>query len=1460
MEDDLIEAFTEVVINNKPTSTLGPVFEKFQNGEQESEALAQCVLDVIWYIDSTIIDGVNDKATENDCRRNLISIVKYLHANNIVDTKSMKTKLDISLLENAGVVEEKTFGRRCVRINTAMLYKQQKYNLAREESEGYAKLICELAMCCDSIYKEDDVSLNARTQSILEAIQTLIGFFNLDPNRVLDLILDIFIVNVKIHYEFFIQLLKNSPWLPDPMDVMENHDEWSDDKGNPICAQLLGIKYTRYEGSDTIPNAFSYLYVTSAILIHNQIVKIADLYPYILKESEDNPHEHEIGLVCALLEIGDFYHARYILYHLPEIEESIANCLRQMINVAIYELYAPIAPRLVKRLQPPTFFGSWYKRWREGIPVIHSFSDLIEGQGRQLLLFIGPWLARDLILFTKIMRITYRHLEESKKNSSDYEIIKNKWLDIIRSTIMPSIAMPDTTCGVIDELWNIIKLFPYKTRFTIYAEWKSAYEVYKPLKDQCKKVSHETKKILKRITEENCREKGRELAKISHANPTIVFEIILKQIQAYGNMINSIVEACKYFTVFEYDILTYQMLEVFSCDRERLKDDGINISDWLKHLSEFCGNMCRKYEKMNLSSILLFIVCRLKDRNSVDLCVLSQLITAMSGIKYEMIPSKFDVALMGTGEHLRNIKLFNRNQKNVRRNSSRLCQTLVEEGFAVKIAVLIAQLTQSIPYEALGESSKHLKSVVHRMDLCRNTYIQYVDFLAITIGMDEYFNIIPDIEKLVKTFHLQMEYAFMLLRPVLNYKLKQYADESSSMDVDETVIWQPPLSNIIEQVRSTLPSHVWNGISPQFFITFWQMSLYDLEFPQEEYRKAKNDLLNSANGDKVRDKSKIIDVARQIDKDMRKHEQHVKNVKNRLRIEKDQWFSGQFTNRQDIITQFWQYCLFPRLNTSADNAVFCAKFIETMHEIGTVNFSTLTLYDRIFADQVQPLIFTCSESEARNYGTFLQTILASLSKLHKNPQEYENRGKGSGIPGFQMKWSAHNRQPASISENDLLRYEDFRLVYYKWHSRLLRAFEQNLQSMEYFSVRNSIIALNTIVTYFPAIDTFGKKLQDDIDKIVKSEERGDIRTLALSYSAKLKGKQQSWVSVRSFQKAKNSLAVDSAQHDERSEKGSSKHDENPEKGPQKRDERSEKGSASPAQRTTQSPVITRSGPLSNVRGAHPSSPSYLTTRASPRMQIHPLPDKPMKPERGPIREKEHEKEKEHERDRTKDRKDMQIERDKEIKKGEHHDRDKEISKKLDHYDRDKERELERDRKQEISRNSDDKKDPLMRNKERLMNDDPNKRTDHRPRDRDDKIKEKERDKRDDRREERRDKVKEKEREKSRERERTDEDRDRRESDRGKRKHTEEPTIRRSRDNVVAQRFISKKRDRTERDRDGEPEQIPSNKRRNIEGISQVLRPPVKLTRAMEHNDFVAPMPGKSIGGKRNDKRDTRRRY
>ena len=55
--------------------------------------------------------------------------------------------------------------------------------MLREESEGYSKLITELSQ---------DFPANFSHDPVLQHIQALIGCFNLDPNRVLDIILDMF--------------------------------------------------------------------------------------------------------------------------------------------------------------------------------------------------------------------------------------------------------------------------------------------------------------------------------------------------------------------------------------------------------------------------------------------------------------------------------------------------------------------------------------------------------------------------------------------------------------------------------------------------------------------------------------------------------------------------------------------------------------------------------------------------------------------------------------------------------------------------------------------------------------------------------------------------------------------------------------------------------------------------------------------------------------------------------------------------------------------------------------------------------------------------------------------------------------------------------------------------------------------------------------------------------------------
>jgi len=51
-----------------------------------------------------------------------------------------------------------------------------------------------------------------RVQPIWKRIVSLIGYFDLDPNRALDVILDLFSAYVTTHWSFFLVLLSLSPW------------------------------------------------------------------------------------------------------------------------------------------------------------------------------------------------------------------------------------------------------------------------------------------------------------------------------------------------------------------------------------------------------------------------------------------------------------------------------------------------------------------------------------------------------------------------------------------------------------------------------------------------------------------------------------------------------------------------------------------------------------------------------------------------------------------------------------------------------------------------------------------------------------------------------------------------------------------------------------------------------------------------------------------------------------------------------------------------------------------------------------------------------------------------------------------------------------------------------------------------------------------------------------------------
>ena len=99
---------------------------------------------------------------------------------------------------------------------------------------------------------------------IIEVIKSLIGYFNLDPNRVLDIILESFECQPKQH-KFFVDLL--AEYLPDKRTLCE----------------LLSFKFSFYlssnnEDKEITPKS---LYMVTALLIQSGVMTMEEVYPLL---------------------------------------------------------------------------------------------------------------------------------------------------------------------------------------------------------------------------------------------------------------------------------------------------------------------------------------------------------------------------------------------------------------------------------------------------------------------------------------------------------------------------------------------------------------------------------------------------------------------------------------------------------------------------------------------------------------------------------------------------------------------------------------------------------------------------------------------------------------------------------------------------------------------------------------------------------------------------------------------------------------------------------------------------------------------------------------------------------------------------------------------------------------------------------------------------------------------------
>jgi len=133
-------------------------------------------------------------------------------------------------------------------------------------------------------------------------------------------------------------------------------------------------------------------------------------------------------------------------------------------------------------------------------------------------------------------------------------------------------------------------------------------------------------------------------------------EVIVAQVESYGeSMAAPIVEALRYLTPFGHDVLTYVVLtRLAKGGREKFKEDGTNVADWVEALAALVGLVARKFPKeVETKAIAQYVLNQLKCDQTVDLVVLRRLLKETDGVMHVDDISDNQVEMLAGGNMLK---------------------------------------------------------------------------------------------------------------------------------------------------------------------------------------------------------------------------------------------------------------------------------------------------------------------------------------------------------------------------------------------------------------------------------------------------------------------------------------------------------------------------------------------------------------------------------------------------------------------------------------------------------------------------------------------------------------------------------------------------------------------------------------------------------------------------------------
>ncbi|KIV99674.1 uncharacterized protein PV09_08728 [Verruconis gallopava] len=805
------------------------------------------------------------------------------------------------------------------------------------------------------------------------------------------------------------------------------------------------------------------------------------------------PEDQKIVLLRSLLLIGAIPDALYILGRFPwllDVHDDLPKYIHRLLHYMLKKVYAETQPLqgrasdttpghiridvnntpiLEKRQAPRSIawgqlekvewaegdYGTSYRfywdDWNDLVPICQNVDDVFT-LCDSFLNLVGHKIGRDAELLTKIVRIGIKSLadDDSPANMS-------RWQKLAKRLLVPALSLTKDDPGTVNEVWELIKVFPIQVRYNMYSEWFGGQTSRIPdIKAAFDLSILRTRDVLKRISKTNVKEMARSLAKVAYSSPGVALKTGLQQIESYNNLIDTLIECIRYFTNIGFDVLIWQLLNSLGgSSRNRMQADGMIVSKWLQRLAEFTGKVCKRYYKdLDFKPMLLYVKDRLEKGDSTGLGVLGQLILSMGGIRSDQNWSEEQVVALSGGKALRAQTLQRvadkRYEREMEKTAKCLVHSLANTNLTGEFLILIARERQQY-LERPSASGAPIKVLSTNLTNLQGAFVQYLEFLRSNYEVDEFDRVVPGLEELIGKWGIEPAIAFTIARPGLQARIEGW-NKGEVMDVEmsdtkeesgeaeaaangedarmaddgeesqsgtpttlSTAIASPGtihpvLEQVIESLKGVLEPGFDERMSMRFYVRFWQSSLSDIQVAQydDEVKNVRNALRDLSNDrtdispkalkEKAAKRAALNQLDKELQDEWRASIQHKQKMQKTYSQERTSWFPLERfppSKHTELTLEIVQECILPRIVLSEMDALFTAKFLFVVHKLNTPGFRIAKIMARVFnTEQFVAMLFMLTEREAKNMGIFLKEVLHQLKVWRDNKNLYEKEGMG----------------------------------------------------------------------------------------------------------------------------------------------------------------------------------------------------------------------------------------------------------------------------------------------------------------------------------------------------------------------------------------------------------------------------------------------------------------------------------